>query len=136
MNRTVPYIFKNYLRQSLVFAAAILIVLTSCSIKSSIKSLLGVPAHTEQHVSKKNGKFFGSTSETCVIGEPGDTKISQAASLGTNLLPALFLAAAFLFPLAIAPQKEPSHPLFGNFKIRLNLPLFLLYRKLILYHSS
>lgn len=79
---------------------------------------------------------FGSTSETCVIGEPGDTKISQAASLGTNILPALFLAAAFLLPLAIAPQKEPSHPLFGNFKIRLNLPLFLLYRKLILYHSS
>ena len=136
MNRTSPDITKNHLRQLFAFAAAILIILTSCSVKSSIKSMAGIPVNTEQGLAKNNHGFIGAGSETCLNGETTDTKISQTASFNTiTLLPAVILTAAFLFLFGYTPRKEKLHPLYGNLKIPSTLPLFLLYRKLLVYYS-
>lgn len=136
MDRNLPNITKKHLRQLVVFAAAVLIVLMSCAVKSSIKSLVGIPVNTEKGVAKSNQHFFGSASETCVIGETTDTTIFQTTSLNANdLLPAVILTVTFLFLLGFRPFKKQSHPLYGNLKIPGTLPLFLLYRKLIVYHS-
>lgn len=136
MNRTSPDITKNHLRQLFAFAAAILIVLMSCSVKSGIKSLAGIPVNTEQGLAKNKHGFIGAGSETCLNGETTDTKISQTASFNTiTLLPAVILTAAFLFLFGYTPRKEKLHPLYGNLKIPGTLPLFLLYRKLLVYYS-
>lgn len=136
MNRTSPDITKNHLRQLFAFAAAILIILTSCSVKSSIKSMAGIPVNTEQGLAKNNHGFIGAGSETCLNGETTDTKISQTASFNTiTLFPAVILTAAFLFLFGYTPRKEKLHPLYGNLKIPGTLPLFLLYRKLLVYYS-
>ena len=136
MNSTLRNITKNHLRQLIVFAAASLMILTSCSVKSSIKSLAGIPVNTEQGIAKNNNSFFGSASETCINGETTDLQISQTPSFNANdLLPAVIFTVAFLFLLGFTPHKEQSHPLYGNLKIPSTLPLFLLYRKLIVYHS-
>ncbi|HLU90827.1 MAG TPA: hypothetical protein VKZ51_13395 [Cyclobacteriaceae bacterium] len=135
MGRTFPNITKKHFRQLAAFAAAMLIVLMSCSVKSSIKSLVGIPVNTEQGVGKKHHGFFGSASETCVLGETADIKFSQAASYSANdLLPAVLLTATFLFLFENTVDKGQSHPLYGSLKIPGSLPLFLLYRKLIVYH--
>lgn len=138
MNRTLPNIRKNHLRQLFIFAAAALVILTSCSVRSSIKGLAGVPVNTEKGIAKSNHNFLGNASETCVIGETTDIQISQTASFTSDdLLPAFFLTVTFLFLFGFRPcKKQTNHPLYGNLKIPGTLPLFLLYRKLIVYHSS
>lgn len=136
MNRTLPNITKNHLRQLFVFTAAVLIILTSCSVKSSIKSMAGIPVNTEQGLAKNKHGFIGAGSETCLNGDTTDTKISQTASFNPiTLLPAVILTAAFLFLFGYTPRKEKLHPLYGNLKIPSSLPLFLLYRKLLVYYS-
>lgn len=136
MNRTSPNISQNHLRQFAVFAAAVLVVLMSCSIKSSIKYLAGVPVNTEQ-ATGNNHSFLGSGSATCIEGETTDAIVSQTASFSADdLLPAVILTATFLFLFNYTSDKPQSHPLYGSLRIAGSLPLFLLYRKLIVYHSA
>jgi hypothetical protein len=135
MDRILPNITKNNLRQLFIFAAAFLIVLTSCSLKSSIKSLAGIPTNTEQGVAKNNQSLFGSTSETCLKGEITDAQVSQTSSLSANDFLPVVILTTFFFLLGFTPCKKQSHPLYGSLKIPGSLPLFLLYKKLIVYHS-
>ena len=131
MNRILPYITKNHLRQLLVFAAAVLIVLTPCSVKSSIKSLTGIPVNTEQGLSKHHHSFLGTASGTCVSVQMRDTKISQKASFDAIALLLTAISTSFIFLAAPRLPEEPSHPLYANLKIPGKLPLFLLYQKLM-----
>src|SRR5690606_39043497 len=105
---------------------------TSCSVKSSIKSLTGIPINTEKGLVKKSNAF-GSGSEKCIIGETIDTKIAQTAPFRpNNLLPISILAATSLFLLGYALAKAQTHPLYGNLKISGTLPLFLQHQKFII----
>lgn len=132
MNRTVPYNSRTYQRYLFVFAAMVFVLFSSCPIKSSIKSLAGIPANTEQGLAKKSNPFSGNGAEKC-IGENSDTKIAQTVSLNTNdLLPAVLLTAAFVFLLGYTLSKEQPHLLYGNLKISSTLPIFLQYRKLVI----
>jgi hypothetical protein len=133
MDGTIPNISKNKLRDFFVFAAMLLVLLTSCPIKNGLLSLADIPINTEQGSSKKSTLFSGYGVEKCFYSETSDTIISQEISINTNdLLPALLLAAAFLFLLGYISYNQPSHPLYGNLKITGTLPIFLQYRKLIL----
>lgn len=135
MNRTLPNIAKNHLRQLFVVTAAVLIVLMSCSVKSSIKSLMGIPVNTEQGLTQSNHSFFGNASETCVNGDTTEAKISNKSSSNADDLLPVFITASFFFLPGLTPGKEQSHPLYGNLKIPSKLPLFLLYQKLIVNYS-
>jgi len=133
MDRTLLNIQKNYRRSLFAFVAMVFVLIASCSVKSSIKSLVGIPLNSQQGVTKTNHSFFSNGSEKCVNGETTDTEILQSASSQTNsLLPALILTAAFLFLLGYTFLKEQSHPLYGTLKIPGTLPIFLQYRKLII----
>ena len=131
MNRIFPNITENHLRQLLVLAAAVLIVLTPCSVKSSIKSLTGIPVNTEQGLSKHHHSFLGTASGTCVSVQSTDTKISLKASSDANDLLPTAITASFIFLATPKLCEEQSHPLYGNLKIPGRLPLFLLYQKLM-----
>jgi len=133
MNRTLSHIPKNYQRYFLVLAAIVLVLLTSCPVKSSIKTLVGLPVNTEQGLAKGNVRIYGNSSEKCINSETADTKISQDISLEINTLsPVILFTATFLFLLAYLLGAEKSHPRYGNLKISGRLPIFLQYRKLII----
>lgn len=134
MDRTLVNIARNFQQYSLVLVAIVFVLLTSCPVKSGIKSLVGLPVNTEQEVPKGKHDFVGgSNAEKCVIGQTNDTTISNnTASHANSLLPAVFLIIAFLSLPIITSDKEQSHPLYGNIKIRGTLPIFIQYRKLII----
>lgn len=122
---------KKYTQRCLfVCIVVVLVLLTSCPVKSSIKSLAGIPANTEQGLVKKNDVVG---SERCVVAETADTKISPTTSFQTNdWLPIAILSVTFLFLLGYTRCNEQSHPLYGSLKIPGTLPIFLQYQKLII----
>lgn len=122
---------KKYTQRCLfICIVVVLVLLTSCPVKSSIKSLAGIPANTEQGLVKKNDVVG---SERCVVGETADTKISPTTSFQTNdWLPIAILAVTFLFLPGYTSCNEQSHPLYGSLKIPGTLPIFLQYQKLII----
>src|SRR5690606_31790084 len=122
----------------LVFAAMLLILLSSCAVTASIKTLTGTPVKTERGI--PNSQSFSTNSiEKCAQLDVTDTQIVQKNSFKANdLLPAIIFAAAFLFLFGLHPvSKENKHPLYsGSGKIRSSIPIFLEYRKLIIHYAS
>ncbi len=133
MNRTLTNSSKKFMRCVFVFAAMVFILLSSCPVKSSIKTLIGFPVKTEQGAAKGNHTFFGNNIERCVNSETTETSVSQIVSVNANnLLPAILFTAAFLFLIGYTLCKEQSHLRYGSTKISGALPIFLRYRKLII----
>ena len=127
MNGTLSNIGSKCKRYFLVFAAMLLVLLSSCSIKSGIKSLAGIPVGTERTLPKSNQYFSSGTVETCAEFDIEDTQIVQKFSFNANdLQPVAFLKIS----------KENRHPVYsGSSKIRSTIPIFLEYQKLILHFS-
>lgn len=135
MDRILSNITKNHQRYFFVFIAVF--VLLTCPVKSSIKSLVGIPVNTEQGFAKGSKPVLANGTGQCVYSEITDSKISQTNSAnGNGLLPAIVLTAAFLFLLGYKPSNEQPHPFYRSLKIAETLPLFILYQKLIIYHLN
>lgn len=133
MNRIILNIAMICKRYFLVCATTFLVLLTSCAVKSSLKSLAGIPTKTEQGLPKAKPNFSVNTVEKCTVSSPSDMQIVQKSFLNANdLLPVIIFTAAFLFLLSFVPDKASSHPLYGNLKIPGTLPIFLRHRKLII----
>lgn len=138
MNSIIPNIFEYCKRSLLVFAAMLLVLLSSCAIKTSIKTLAGAPVKTERGMPKGSQSFSTNSAEKCAQLDVFDTQIVQKNSFNANdLLPAVILTAAFLFLFSFRPlSKENKHPLYsGSGKIRSSIPLFLEYQKLIIHYT-
>ena len=127
MNGIISNKANNCKRYFLVFAAMLLVLLSSCSIKSGIKSLAGIPVGTERTLPKSNQYFSSSPVETCAEFDIADTQIVQKFSFNANDLQ----------PVAsLKISKENRHPVYsGSSKIRSTIPIFLEYQKLILHFS-
>lgn len=124
------HIMKNRQRHLAVFIAFIVVMLTSCAFKGSIKSLAGIPVNTEQGQSKKS--LVASEIDICVYGEVTDAKISTSRS-DTNLLPLALVITAFFFLFGHdALASIFSHAGYGARKVHSSLPLFLQHRQLII----
>lgn len=131
MNRTLSHIPKYSQRYFFVFAVIILI-LFSCPVKSSIKTLAGIPTNTERNLNLSNNTIYSSL-EKCENSETANSKVSQEISFKTiSLLPAGLLTANFAFLLESIQIKPLSHPLYKRLKIAGTLPIFLQYQKLII----
>lgn len=138
MNGTIPNIFPNCKRYFLVFAAILLVLISSCAVKNSIKHIADIPIKTERGISMGNHSFSSNTLEKCSQLNVEDTQIVQKISTNSNdLLPAVIFTFAFLFLFGLRPvSKESKHPLYsGSGKIRSSIPIFLEYRKLIIHYS-
>lgn len=138
MDRTIPNILANCKRYFLVFAAMLLVLLTSCAVKTSIKNLVGIPLETERSLPKANHNLLANTLVKCSQLNVEDTQIVQKNSFKANdLLPAVILTVSFLFLLGIPPvSNENKHPLYNSSgKIRSAIPIFLEYRKLIIHYA-
>lgn len=126
-------IIKNYRQYLAVCATVVFVLLTSCPVKSSIKSLAGVPVNTEQQAVNKNNPLYGNEVEQCADGQTKDANIIQTpSSYASDLLPAVLFAVTFIFLFGYALCKEQTHPRYSNLKIPGSLPIFLQYRRLII----
>lgn len=135
---TTSNIANNCRQHFLVFATILLVLLTSCVVKGSIKSLAGIPLTTERSIPKGNQHFSSNSTEKCAEYEVSSSQIVQKSSISTNnLMPVVIFTTAFLFLFGLQPvSKENKHPVYsGSSKIRSAVPLFLEYRKLILHFS-
>lgn len=138
MMETFLKITKRYSMLLGIYGMLLLVFLTSCPIKSSVKNLLGIPTTTEQSTSRGSQVFAVSISEKCAVAATSEAHILQNNAINMNdLLPLLFFATAFLFMYRLFPlPKESKHPVYNrSAKISNSIPLFLAYRKLILHFA-
>lgn len=133
MDRTKLNMAKNYRQYLFVFVAMILVLISSCSVKTGIKSLAGVPISTEQNSTKKGNVVFGAIVEQCINSETANKEISQSISLDTSdSFPDALLLAAFIFIYGFELHTQQIHPLYSTVKISGSLPIFLQNQKLII----
>jgi hypothetical protein len=139
MNRTKPNIAMNFKRYLFVLATVLLVFLSSCVVKSSIKTLVGIPTNTAQSFAKGHLDFSVTNLDRCAEIDLADAQIIQKSSFDVqDLLPVVIFTVSFLFMLCVLfpASKENKHPLYsGSRKIRNSIPIFLEYRKLIIYFS-
>ena len=137
MNSIMPNILENCKRYFLVLATMLLVLLSSCTAKTSIKTLTGTPLKTEQGLPQGNHSSTNSV-EKCAELDIADTPIVQNVSFNvSDLLPAITFTAAFLFLFDFpSVSEEIKHPLYSSRrKIRSSIPIFLEYQKLIIHHT-
>lgn len=138
MKGIIPNIEIYYRRIFVIFAVLALVLLSSCPIKSSLKSFAGLPAQTAQNMPQGKQAIALSTGDKCSVTSISEVQIIKNNSINDAiLLPIIFLASSFLFLFSLcAIKKENKHPTYSrSSKISNSIPLFLAYRKLILHFS-
>lgn len=138
MNDTTSHSLKSFQRYLFVFAAFLVMFLSSCSVKASIKTLAGFPPKTEQGSPKGNHNLSVNTFEKCSQIDVIDSQIDYKTSYSPqDLLPVILLAVTTIFFFGLHQEsKETKHPLYnGSGKIRNSISIFLEYRKLLIHFS-
>lgn len=137
MNRTEPNIAMNFKRYLFVLATVLLVLLSSCVVKSSIKTLVGIPTNTAQSFAKGYLNFSVTNLDRCAEIDLADAQIIQKSSFDVHdLLSVAIFTVSFLLGVLFPASKENRHPLYSDSrKIRNSIPIFLEYRKLIIYFS-
>ncbi|MFA4869209.1 MAG: hypothetical protein WC623_13465 [Pedobacter sp.] len=112
------------------------VILSSCAIKSSIKSQLGVQHTAAQKNGLNNqGKSFISSSATdCLYAADAKVFNIQKPDIklsGASIAILAFCTFSFLFGFHLL-QKQNKHPFYNSGQISGSLPIFLQYRKLII----
>lgn len=132
MYRTLSNSIRNYQQYLLVPALMVLLLLSSCPVKASIKRLAAEPIPTEQRSSAQANMQSGHV-ERCALSELAAQPVQSSSSQAFKLIPALlFAAVAFLF---FGPfyGKTNTQPLYGRKRTPPPIPLYLQYRKLKLF---
>ena len=123
---------NSIVRNLLTMAAVILLFLSSCPIKTGIKSLIGLPQKVEQVASAK-GSFIGTNYESCSSSIMTDAITLEKTGLQSqNMLPVAILTAFILFIFYSFRTKDEIDPRCLRIKIIAPLPIFLRDRKLII----
>lgn len=139
MKITIRNISMNYKGLFVIFASLLLVLLTSCPVKSSLKTLVGIPIKTEHQLPQGKAGFSLHHGQQCSVASASEVQIVQTDQKSINeLLPIVVYVASFLILLSFPTQrKESKHPVYsGSSKITNSIPLFLAYRKLILHFTN
>ena len=124
---------KNAFSRVFALTAVLLLLLSSCPVKTAFRSLAGMPVKTGHHSSKANYVFLGSSVERCINGETVDTKVVEAGfSFQCDARQDDVFAAVFSFIFDASTGDKPPHPLYGRTKPGSTVPIFLQCRKLII----
>jgi len=131
-------IIKTYLnaikwRPIIGIIAVFCIVLSSCAVKASIKSHLGVQ-HTAQKtaLNKQGSTFIASGIDYCYDTEVKALNLQQPDIKFGTISIALLACFVFAFFAFSFLTKQNKHPLYNSGQISGSLPIFLQYRKLII----
>ncbi|WP_312136707.1 hypothetical protein [Sphingobacterium sp.] len=133
MDKKAIYLTRSFPKLIMLMAVMLFVLLTSCPIKSSIKSLAGFPVNTEQGAAKKNSYTSRVLVEQCSVFESSLTQqVSKLSPDAKQMIPMMLFAVAFLFLLAISDRTTKSHYSNGDFPNSGPIPIFLKYRKLLI----
>lgn len=133
MDRLGMHIKTNTERILISLALMVFVLLTSCPVKSGIKTLAGMPVNTTQGLPNKQHLFSTTGAERCGNCQTAEISLTQASSVDVNrLLPVILLSAFCAFLLGTAFPKASVHPFYGRQKLIAPIPLFLRQRKLII----
>lgn len=141
MKKSMLNITNNVQRYLFVFATVLLVLFSSCIVRASVKTLVGIPTKTEKGIPTANRSFSASSVEKCSTIETADTltvqTVQKSSSNANDLLPVVLFTATFFFLFSFRSlTKESKHPIYSSSsKIRSSIPIFLEYRKLIIHFS-
>ena len=122
-------IIQNYM---VACIAVMLVVISSCSVRTGIKNMLGVPPTEQQSVTGKKN-IFNFTNTTCsTFGMADINVISPVSGQPASTASLIFLSTLFVFLFCFPVVADKPRPLYGSIKTPGSLPLFLEYRKLII----
>jgi hypothetical protein len=124
---------KLILQHLTLIAAATVLLLSSCYMQNEIKNVLGISTSIEQTGNKKINIFSATVYDACSHSVTSD--LSQAltqSSFTNNLLAVATLSAIVMLLFSVSEKEKNKHPFYNTFKICDPLPIFLLYRKLII----
>lgn len=133
MNRNLKTNIALLFRHLFSIAAITILLFSSCYIQNEIKNVLGIPTAIEQGGNKKNNAFSTAVYDACSHSLTSD--LSQAptqSSFTSNLLAVATLSAIVMLLFSVSEKEKNKHPFYNTFKICDPLPIFLLYRKLII----
>lgn len=132
---------KKYQKYAVATLAILCVLLSSCAIKSNLKSFLGVATQTEHvNLSKGSQLIDKNTTEDCQLLESNVSFTIQAA--GIDLTPLMLELFPFLgTSLLLIGLHHRLHdfikPQYNSTqRIKQNIPLFLVYKRLIIHHQS
>ncbi|MHC5202494.1 hypothetical protein [Myroides sp. LJL119] len=136
MSKKLENIMLNFKRYFWVYASVFLILISSCSIKGSIKNFINTPVKSSVGINKAMHTISTLNKDNCASYTDSDSQILQKSSLDLgDLLPTIFLAigllALYYVLFGYPKQKHPNYP--SARKIRFSVPLFLEYQKIITY---
>ncbi|WP_270090218.1 hypothetical protein [Sphingobacterium sp. SYP-B4668] len=130
-----PHKISTRFSQNLFVLVSILcLILSSCLIKSSIKSVFGSqPIEQTTHQSTKVNKLFTSTN-SCLANYKEDTLLSnpKQASISNHLF--FILVTGFLSFLGLNGYAEKKNSLLSVYRkaYGIQIPIFLKFRKLVI----
>ena len=140
MSKMTPQILAKCKRYLFVLTSIFLVTISSCPLKGGLKALAGMPVNTESTMpSKAYPRSIVNTVEKCAEIEVTDILMAQNILIDVNsLLPfLLFTAALFCLFSSRAKGRSKTHPLYnGSRKKRISVPIFIEYKKLIIYFSQ
>lgn len=132
---------KKHQKYAVATFAILCVLLSSCAIKSNLKSLLGVTTQTEHvNLNKTSQLIDKNTTEDCQLLESDLSFTIQSA--GIDLTPLTleifpFLGVSLLLIGLYNRQHDFIKPQYNStHRIKQNIPLFLEYKRLIIHHQS
>ncbi len=134
MDKIRPNKIKSTSRHLFAIAAILLVLLSSCPIKFSIRSFAGIPAKAEQASNKKINLFSANSNEVCNGFATNETAILQAdlSSMTKGLLSVTLFTTIITFLFALTLSKAKAYLRFADTEIQSNFPIYLQYRKLLI----
>lgn len=124
----------NKIQSTLFIVATVFFVfLTSCAIKSSIKSWANITSSTAQAPLKSGNLFSNSGPEECINGKATDSILFQTVSFQSGEYgPFVLFTFAFMLLFSFAfPDKQATSP-YVSLKISSSIPIFIRYRNLLI----
>lgn len=126
-----------FLRQWFAIGLTLLLLLSSCTTKRGIKTLLNLPVNTTQAINNLENTPLATFKNNClgcedlkiVTVEPSD--ISQLK----NLSPLAIQAIIYSLYSPVLTVKEVTEPIHYTPNISGEVPRYLLFKKLILYNA-
>lgn len=131
MNRFRLHIAKEIQHILFIVMTIFFVLLTSCAVKSSIKSWANIANSTAQAPIKNGNLFSSSHTEKCVNTESTETQITQTVSFqASDYAPVVLFTLAFMLLFSVSLRSKQVHPHYGNLKLSGSIPIFIRDRNL------
>lgn len=124
-------------RQLFTVVFTLFLLLSSCSTKRGIKTLLDIPVSTTKTVHDTENNKLASLSNNCLSCDDLQvlTVDSSDTSLLKNLSPATLLTAVYTGFLFNTFIEEPTEHSYSPPSILGEVPIYILFKKLILHNA-